>query len=183
MTKFVTFFFLISLSFFNAAFAADAKLTPFQKNIKQCLNDRVKSSEIKTLEDLYRSIDKAFPLRTNETVEREIVFTEKGESRKLKVIQGKISIYRVLPNKTIELINNDARQKGLTEDSAVNQLLLRADIKSDWLNVRETRSGLATLDYRRQEGQIKSLVFQIAKDKVRLECSNIDLSDICSCRP
>lgn len=159
------------------------KLTPFQKNIKQCLQDHISLTKIKNIEDLYKGIDKSFPLRTNETVEREILYTEKSELRKLKVLAGKISIYRVLPDKTIELLINDARQKGLTEESAINQLLLRADIQSDWINVRETRSGLATLVYRRQQGQIKSLIFEIVKDKVKLECSNIDLSDICSCRP
>lgn len=166
----------------QVGFALDAKPTLFQKNIKQCVGDKVPIFKIKNLEDLYAALDKAYPLRSNETIEREILYKEKGELRKLKVKGGVISLFHVLPDNTLELINNDARQKGLTEESAISQLLLRSDIQSDWLNVKETRSDLAVLKYARQQGRIKSLFFEIVKEKVLLECSNIELSDICSCR-
>ncbi len=175
-------FFILNL-FFQNLFAASDSLTPFQKNVKSCLKDQVDVSKLKSLDKLYEVLTRTFKLRSSETVYREVLFKEKSELKKLKLQDGKIAIYKVLNDKTVVLLNNDARQNGLTDDSSMNQLLVRADIISDWLRVKETRSDQTTLIYNRVEGQLKSFSFEKAQQKSKLECSQIELSDICLCRP
>lgn len=177
---------LVAFSFFLlglTAWATDSKLTPFQKNIKLCLKNQLEPTQLKNLNNLYESLDKRFALRTTETIYREVLFKEKKELKKLKLTKGKIALYKILSDKTIQLIDDDARQKGLTEDSAMNQLLVHADIQSDWLKVKETRAEHTTLYYSRQQGLLVSLTFEIEHEKLKLECLNINLSDICLCRP
>ena len=79
-------------------------------------------------------------------------------------------------------MNNDVRQKGLTEESSINDLLVGADIQEDWLKAREIRSGQSVLQYSRQHGKMTALSFKKIGAKETLECSLIKLSDICLCR-
>ena len=55
--------------------------------------------------------------------------------------------------------------------------------RPDWLKVKELRAEKATLIFNRQQGQLKSLSFEKADQKMKLECSEIELADICLCRP
>ena len=181
MNRFVAFsvFFISIMS--SGKEGKEIGLSPFQKSIQLCLTNQINAKKIKTLSELYKSLEKAYPLRTSETIYREVLFKEKLELKKLKLQNGKIALYKVNADQTVELLNNDARQKGLTEDSSMNQLLVRADIQSDWSQVKEIRANLTTLILGRQQGQLKSLSFEKAQEKFKLECSNIELSDICLC--
>ena len=156
-------------------------MAPFQKNMKLCLKNQIDIKKVKNLNQLYDSLNKKFALRTNETIYREVLFKQKSQTKKLKLENGKIALFNVLPDQTIVLENNDARQKGLTEDSAMNQLLASADVQSDWFKIKETRSERTTLIYYRQDGQLKTLTFEKAGESGKLECSSIETSDICLC--
>ena len=161
---------------------AKTQQTQFQKNIQSCLKDQIKVNNLQTLDDLYASLDKAFPLRTTEIIFREVLFKKDNEMKKLKFEKGKILLYRLLDDKTLKLLNNDARQKGLTEESSVNQILVGADVRSDWLKIKEARLAQTQLEYSRLQGKITALTFKKTGEKVKLECSHINLSDICLCR-
>ncbi len=171
------------ISFFAMSFVfAKTHQSPFQKNIQACLKDQIQVDKLQTLDDLYASLDKAFPLRTTEIIYREVLFKKDNEMKKLKFDKGKILLYRLLDDKTLKLLNNDARQKGLTEESSVNQLLVGADVRSDWLKIKEARLTQTQLEYSRIQGKITSLTFKKTGEKAKLECTHIDLSDICLCR-
>ena len=175
-------FFLFSIVFQNGVHGAESRLAPFQKNIKLCLKNQIEIKKIKNLNQLYESLNKKFALRTTETIYREVLFKQKSQNKKLKLENGKIALFKVLADETIVLENNDARQKGLTEDSAMNQLLASADVQSDWFKIKETRSERTTLIYYRQDGQLKTLSFEKSGESGKLECSSIETSDICLCR-
>ncbi len=174
----MAFFIVVHLSV-----SALAKPTPFQKNIRQCLGEKIEASKLKNIKELYEILDKIYSLRSSETIYREVLYKEKSDTKKLKLEKGRISVFKVLDDNTISLLNNDARQKGLTDDSSINQLLASADIMEDWVKVKEMRAEQSILIFNRQQGQLKSLSFEKANQKMRLECSEIDLADICLCRP
>lgn len=173
--------FFLSFLFSSLSFSK-IQQTPFQKNIQSCLKNQISVENLQTLDDLYTLLDKAFPLRTTEIIFREVVFKKDAETKKLKFDKGKILLYKMLDDKTVKLLNNDARQKGLTEESSVNQLLVGADVRSDWLKIKETRLAQTQLEYSRLQGKITSITFKKAGEKMKLECSHINLSDICLCR-
>ena len=177
----MTFVFLTFI-FQSLGLTAESRLAPFQKNIKLCLKNQLDLKKIKNLNQLYDSLNKKFALRTTETVYREVLFKQKSQLKKLKIENGKIALFKVLPDETIVLENNDARQKGLTEESAMNQLLASADVQSDWFKIKEIRSERTTLIYYRQDGQLKTLSFEKAGESGKLECSSVETSDICLCR-
>jgi hypothetical protein len=131
---------------------------------------------------LYDVIDKQYPLKTTETIYREIQYKDKNEMRKLKLEKGIISIYKVTDEDTLKLLNNDARQKGLTDDSSINQLLQNADIRGDWVNVKEVRSDQTLVYFGRERDQFKSITWQQLGHTSKLECTNKESSDICFCR-
>ena len=182
MNQLLTFLLFIFV-FQNGVHGAESRLAPFQKNIKFCLKNQIDIKKIKNLNQLYDSLNKKFALRTTQTIYREVLFKQKSQMQKLKLENGKIALYKVLPDETILLEDNDARQKGLTEESAMNQLLASADVQSDWYKIKETRSELTTLIYYRQDGQLKTLSFEKSGEKAKLECSSIETSDICLCHP
>ncbi len=183
--KRMSFIFLFCVFETIAANAKSAKnsLTPFQKNIQLCLKDQIQVDTLQSLEDLYLALDKAFPLRTTEIIFREVTFKKDNEMKKLKFDKGKILLYKLLEDKSLKLINNDARQKGLTEESSVNQLLVAADVRSDWVKIKEVRSSFALLEYSRQQGKITTITFKTITENSRLQCLHRDLSDICLCKP
>lgn len=154
----------------------------FQKNIQSCLKKQIEVNNLQTLDDLYTALDKTFPLRTTEILFREVVFKKDDETRKLKLEKGKILLFKMLDDKTVKLLNNDARQKGLTEESSFNQLLSGTEVRSDWLKIKENRLGRSQLEYSRLQGKITALIFRKVGEKAQLECSHVNLSDICLCR-
>ncbi len=174
--SFFTTFLFVSFSY------SKNQQTEFQKNIQSCLKSQIQVENLQTLNDLYSSLDKAFPLRTTEILFREVVFKKGDELKKLKLDKGKILLYKMLDDKTVKLLNNDARQKGLTEESSFNQLLVGTEVRSDWLKIKETRLAQTQLEYSRLQGKITALTFKKTGEKNQLECSHINLSDICLCR-
>ncbi|MFZ3231013.1 MAG: hypothetical protein WA160_12465 [Pseudobdellovibrio sp.] len=163
-------------------FANELKLTPFQQNIKACFTFPIDIKNVQNLKQLYDILDKHYPLKTNETIYREVLYKEKAELKKLKLENGLISLYKVSDDDTVKLLINDARQRGLTDDSSINQLLQRAEVKSDWVKVKEVRSQQTLLHFSRESGQFKSIVFEKIGTKLKIECVNKETSDICLCR-
>lgn len=177
-------FLFINLVLFSvSSFARSSKLSSFQQTVQSCLKSGVDVQNLVTLNQLYSLLEKHYPLRSNETLYREVLYKEKGQLRKLKFEKGKIAIFEVLEDDTLKLINNDARQKGLTDESSINQLLQRAQIQQDWLKVKEIRSEQTLLQFGKESNQIKSLTFEKLDGKLKLECANKESSDICLCRP
>lgn len=177
-TLFIVCLVLISIS----ASAREKKLTPFQQNIKNCLATKEDVQKIQNLNQLYEFIDKNYDLKTSETLYREVLYKEKGQLLKLKVEKGLVSIYKVTDDDTLKLLNNDARQRGLTDESSINQLLMRADVREDFLKVKEVRSGQTLLQFGKERDQYKSISFEKVGAAWKLECTNKESSDICICR-
>lgn len=175
------FFTLLVLTPF-AVFAREKKITPFQENIKTCLATKEDVQKIQNLNQLYDFIDKNYDLKTTETLYREVLYKEKGQMLKMKVEKGLVSIYKVTDDDTLKLINNDARQKGLTDESSINQLLMRAEVREDYLKVKEVRSGQTLLQFGKERDQYKAISFEKVGSSWKLECTNKESSDICICR-
>lgn len=179
---FFTFFLVPNGVTANSAKSVKSRLTTFQKNIQKCLNADVTVSDLQTVAQLFAALEVAYPLRTSEVIFREVTFTKKNEFQRLKYEKGKIQLFRVLPDQTVQLLNNDARQMGLTDESSFNQLLIGADVKSDWLTVKQMRLSQTLLTYTKQQGKFTAISFEKIGKSPRLDCTAKEFSDICLCR-
>lgn len=167
-----------------------SKLSVFQKEILSCFEEKLKSLDtknlnikgLKTMNDLYKELENNFSLISSETISRETIYETDRQTKKLKLEQSKISQYLVKSDGTLEVINVDARQQGLTDEGRMNQILFKVKIKSDWQSVREKRERLSTLEYRKQDGKIIYLSFSSEKLKNNLECQVKEDLDICLCQ-
>jgi hypothetical protein len=103
--------------------------------------------------------------------------------RKLKFEEGKLSLYKISDdeNKALIPLDNEVRQKSLTIESYMSQLLIHADIRSDWMKSREQRSEHTSLLVTIADGAIKALQFEKKNLRKKLDCNQMAGSDICSC--
>lgn len=158
------------------------KLTLFQKSIVDCLGDEIVVHKINKLSELYHAIEVRYPLVLSNVLEREVTFKEKKLTKKLKLRDGKVLLFLVKEDETLTPLNNDVRQKSLTIESYINQLLIHADIKTDWMKTKEVRSGHSVVVISKDETSFKSLSFQKLDDSKILDCSREQAIDICVCR-
>lgn len=114
---------------------------------------------------------------------REVSYKLKDESRKLKYENGKVQLFKVSDDEDERLIpvNNEVRQRSLTTEAYLTQLLLRADIRSDWMKMSEKRSGSTRVSVTTVDGEIKSLQIERAGLKKRLECTRSEDVEGCTC--
>ncbi len=159
------------------------KLTPIQKNIQVCFQDNIDVTSLSSLQQIYDAVSKKYLLISSVVVGREVIYKVKDETRKLKYTDGKLRLYRILTEDEDRLVplDNEVRQKSLTVESYLTQLLIHADIRSDWMKTRETRSGSTFVDITVADGEVRSLTVEREKIQKKLECSRNELSDICSC--
>ena len=178
-----TLLFILFLGFSAAAARKKAQLTPFEKNIQNCLQDDIDITGLNSLQKIYDAVSKKYLLISSVVLGREVLFKVKDETRKLKYQDGKLRLYKILTedNDRALPIDNEVRQKSLTVESYLTQLLIHADIRSDWMKTRETHSGSTFVDIVVADGEMKSLLIEREKIKKKLECNRLESSDTCSC--
>lgn len=176
---------LVIFYFSSFAMGAGKKtfLTPYQKNIQSCLQDDVDPRKFTSLSKIYKYVSEKYLLLSSEVVAREVLYKVKDETRKLKFENGKVQLFKILEDKDDELapINNDVRQRSLTTESYLAQLLLHADIRSDWMQMSEKRSGATLVVTSSFNNEMKSLTIERTQLKKKLECLLKELAPSCSC--
>lgn len=175
--------FILLFSFSTEAARKKTKLTPFEKNIENCLQDGVDITGLTNLQKIYEAVSKKYLLISSVVLGREVLFKVKDESRKLTYQDGKLRLFKILTEEDDRAvpIDNEVRQKSLTVESYLSQLLIHADIRSDWMKTRETHSESTFVDITMADGEIKSLLIEREKIKKKLECNHTATSDNCSC--
>lgn len=183
-----------------ASFAQAQKkfvLSPFQANVQNCIDSKIDIKKIDTNKKLYDSIKQFYPLTSFETLFREVEYSMKGEQKKLKFEDGIIQIFNVEgEDEVLKLVSTEkfdenkppalTRHKIRSAEARMNQLLFRADIKSDYQKVKEVRAKKLELNIVFADSHIKSLAIEFngAKpgEKKVLNCQQKDQTDICNCR-
>lgn len=189
------FFFLLSWLLFSHNSWAQKKetLTPFQTNIQRCVDKKIDVKSIDNNKKLYDAIEQFYALSSSETLYREVQYTQKGELKKLKLEDGVVQIFNVEDEDgTIKLLSTEkfgekkednlVRYKFRSVEAKMNQLLFRADIKSDYQKIKETRSKKVVLNIIWSDNQIISLNIDFLREKKVLNCLLKEQSDICNCR-
>ena len=168
-------------SFF--AFAAKKKnVLPFQQEVNSCFPKEFSNLDIKKISEVYSVIDQKYTLSRSTLLTQETVFKENQQLKKLSYVDSKLSLFRVDDKGVVELISTDARQKNLTIESSISQLLIHADIRSDFSKVKEARVQGWNLVVERSDRQIKRLQIEQEGRKNVLVCAVENSTDICSCR-
>jgi len=179
------FFFGCVFIFSFGVYGANRKavLTPFQKNIQDCLQDEVDVKKLTSMPKIYKYVSDKYFLLSSEILGREVLYKVRNESRKLKFENGKVQLFKILEEEDDQLvaINNEVRQRSLTTESYLAQLLLHADIRSDWMKMSEKRSGSTEVVVTTLDGQMKSLLIEKTQAKKKLECLVTDRAESCSC--
>ncbi len=176
-------FCFIFIIFFDVQAKKNLKLSPFQKNIQRCLGETKNLDKMNSLQKIYDYISARNILVSSVVLEREVLFKEKNIQKKLKYVDGKLTLYKILNNEQDALvpIANDVRQKSLTIESYISQLLIHADVQYDWMKTQEQRSDRISVLLTVADREIKSLKIDLQSSKKKLDCSRFEGSDICSC--
>ena len=183
-----------------ASFAQAQKkfvLSPFQSNVQNCIDSKINIEKIDTNKKLYDSIKQFYPLTSFETLFREVEYSMKGEQKKLKFEDGIIQIFHVEgEDEVLKLVSSEkfdenrhsvlTRHKVRSAEARMNQLLFRADIKSDFQKIKEVRAKKLELNIVFSDSHIKSLAIEFTGEKPGekkvLNCQQKDQTDICNCR-
>ena len=183
-----------------ASFAQAQKkfvLSPFQSNVQNCIDSKINIEKIDTNKKLYDSIKQFYPLTSFETLFREVEYSMKGEQKKLKFEDGIIQIFNVEgEDEVLKLVSTEkfdenrhsvlTRHKVRSAEARMNQLLFRADIKSDYQKIKEVRAKKLELNIVFSDSHIKSLAIEFTGEKPGekkvLNCQQKDQTDICNCR-
>lgn len=182
---------VLSLSF---AFAQKKfVLSPFQSSVQKCFDNKIDIKKIDTTKKLYEAIKQNFPLTSFETLFREVEYSMKGEQKKLKFEDGVIQIFNVIDeDEALQLSSTEkfdenkpgafTRHKIRSAEARINQLLFRADIKSDYQKLKEVRAKKLELNIVLSNSEIKSLAVEFTGEKKVLSCQQKDQTDFCTCR-
>lgn len=184
-----------NLFFAGPSWAQKNALTPFQVHLSSCLNKKIDVRKIGNNNKLYKTIEQFYNLRTSETLYREVVYKQKEENKKLKYENKLIQIFKILDaDESLLLVSSEkfiekkdsyvTRHKIHNVDARIDQLLIQAEIRSDYRKIRETRSKQVILNMTWSNGEIKLLRAEFGgeKDKKKvLSCTQQELADICSC--
>ena len=168
-------------------------LSPFQANIQNCIDKKINIEKIDTNKKLYEAVKQFYPLTSFETLFREVEYSIKGEQKKLKFEDGIIQIFKVEDeDDVLKLLSSEkfdenkpgalTRHKIRSAEARINQLLFRADIKSDFQKIREVRAQKVELNIVLADSQIRSLAIEFSGEKKVLSCLQKDQTDICNCR-
>lgn len=180
-----------SLSFAQGM-AKKKHLSPFQVNIDKCFAGKVSVTGLTDNMKLYLEIVKKFPLQASETTFRELVYIQNGQKKKLRLEDGVVQVFNVAENDEVKLVetedlnkaavSNGMRYKVNSAEARLNQLLNRANIKSDYVKTTEYRSQEVVLQLVWDNGKIKSMSVEFGVEKPKLECLKKSAADICDCR-
>lgn len=184
-------FLVLSISF---AFAQKKfVMSPFQSNVQNCLESKIDIKKIDTNKKLYEAIKLNYPLTSFETLFREVEYAMKGEQKKLKFEDGVIQIFNVVDeDEVLKLVSSEkfdenkpgalTRHKIRSAEARINQLLFRANIKSDFQKIKEVRAKKLELNIVFADNEIKSLAIEFTGEKKVLNCQQKDQTDFCTCR-
>ncbi len=183
--------------FFSLSIQAQSKRvkknSPYQSAIENCFVGSVPASQINDNRRLYHEISKVFILLASETTFREVSYVESGVSKKLRFEDGIVQLFEVDKDQNVNLVktdnlaqdikNNSMRYKVNSPEARINQILNRAEIKSDFVKTSEYRSKQLSLELVWSDDQIRKLNAKIEGEKPRtLECIRRETSDICECK-
>lgn len=168
-------------------------LTPYQANLQSCLDKNFDVKKISNNKNLYKGIEQFYALITSETLYREVLYMQKRELKKLKYAGGVIQIFKVLDeDDSLSLLSSEKfgekkednlpRHKMRSAEERINQLLFRADIKSDFQKIKETRAKDLLLNIVWADKEIQSLNVELLSGKKVLSCIQKELIDICNCK-
>lgn len=168
------------------------KLTPYQVSLQSCLGSAIDLQKTDNHRKLYSAIESAYSLVSSELLYREVVYKQRSDLKKLKYENGSINVYEVdEEDDSLKLIStekvgeddktNELRHKPLSAEARIRQLLIRADIRSDFTRVRERRSGGLILNISWSDQQIRSLKIDFSESKKSLNCTQKESADICTC--
>jgi hypothetical protein len=170
---------------------AKKKLSPFQAKIDQCVASKFLVSKIDNNKKLYAALVENFSLQGSETTFREVLYKEQGETRKLRFEDGVVRIFRVADDESLSKLSTEelsykpsgsgVRYRAQTPEARINELLAKAEIKSDFAKTTEYRSKQVLLNIVWTDNQIKEISADLPGGK-RLECQRKQASDICECR-
>lgn len=182
---------LLSLSA-SAIDKKNKKLSPFQSRIDQCFIGQVEVKNLVTLKQLYLEIVKKYALRASETTYREVTYSLGAEKRKLRFEDGVVQMFKIESDDKVTLIskeelandsqNDKLRYKIKSPEARLDQLLNRAEIKSDFIKTTEYREKQLVLNLVWSDGEIRNLNAQFSADRMKLDCQKKSTADICDCR-
>lgn len=186
------FFLIFFLCFSSVALdKKNKKLTPFQSRIDQCFIGQIEVKNLVDLKQLYLEIVKKYALRASETIYREVIYSVGGEKRKLRFEDGIVQIFKIEANDNVTLIstetlgkdqqNDKLRYKIKSAEARLDQLLTRAEIKSDFIRTIEYREKQLVLNLVWSDGKIRNLNAQFSADRMKLDCQKKSVADICDC--
>jgi len=168
------------------------KLSPFQSKIDQCFIGQIEVKNLVEIKELYLEIVKNYALRASETVYREVVYSVGTEKRKLRFEDGTVQIFKVDSEDNVALLstetlskdpqNDKLRYKTKSPEARLDQLLNRAEIKSDFVKTVEYRDKQLVLNLVWSDGKIRNLNAQFSADRMKLDCQKKSSADICDCR-
>lgn len=184
MASLFFFFFIFQISPMQAFSARKTvELTPFQKNVQTCLQGQVDPKKLTSLAKIYSFVSERYLLLSSEVLGREVLYKVKDERRKLRYENGKLQLFKFSKDEDEVSIplNNEVRQRSLTTEAYLTQLLLHADIRSDWMKSSEKRAGATHVILTTSDGEIKSLQIDRNELKKTLECARTDGVESCSC--
>lgn len=176
-----------------AALLKKTKLNPYQVNLKACLDPEIDVSSIDSHKKLYEKIETFYSLMSSQTLFREVLYKQRNELKKLRFEDATIQIFSVDDEDNLTLLSTEKtgpgaraetdvlRHRPLSADARIQQFLIRADIRSDFLKVKESRTGGLTVQISWSDGQIKTLNLEWIRTKKSLSCAQKDGADICTC--
>lgn len=188
-------FFIVAASVFltiSAAAVRKNSLNVYQLSLKPCLDKKIDLQKIDNNKNLYKVIEQNYTLLTSETTYREVLFKLKSKLKKLKFEAGRIQIFDVDADENLSLVSTEkigemgdgylVRQKKLSPESRINQLLFQADIRSDLQIIKEKRTKQVELNITWSDSEIKNMSIDFKNENSTLVCSLKDSLDICICR-
>jgi len=169
-----------------------AKPTPYQQSLQRCLGGQLDGLKLNTHSQLYEVIVKKYPLISSETLYREVIYRLNDEDRKLKFENSQLGLYSVDPEGAVRLLSTESflqtpgsdqlRQKRLSPEARIDQLLFRASIKSDYRKMKEQRLQGLVLNVSWSGRILKNLQVEFPESKKILSCSQSGSTDICICK-
>lgn len=171
--------FLLSSNLFCAETLKPLSL--FQNQIKDCGFEFEKIRDIKTHSQLYSEASKKFALRSEKTIYRELYFRVKNETRKIKITNDTVELFKIGEEDRHTPLNIEARQKYQTLQSQISQLTLNTKIENDWQKIEEIRNSGVKIEIVRVDQKITQLKMNIDKSTKSLDCQLVNVSEICLC--
>lgn len=159
------------------------RVTPFQKTVKTCFSQDIETAHMKTIQHIYDELVQKFALISSVVEYREVLYKDLNVTKKLKYENGQLNLYKISDEDNFQLtpLVNDTRQKSLTTESYLNQLLVKAEIKSDWMRTRELRAKSIQVLLTRMDQELTRLEVNLLGVGKKLICTKKSSSDVCSC--